>query len=66
MLLQIIWGLIILPVKCNTYLEKGGHKMNEVFEKLSDVFEELRSEADEREYSIQTELLSSLPLVDLE
>ena len=29
--------------------------MNEVFEKLSDVFEELRSEADEREYSIQTE-----------
>ena len=40
--------------------------MNEVFEKLSDVFEELRSEADEREYSIQTELLSSLPLVDLE
>ena len=55
MLLQIIWGLIILPVKCNTYLEKGGHKMNEVFEKLSDVFEELRSEADEREYSIQTE-----------
>ena len=55
MLLQIIWGLIILPVKCNTYLEKGGHKMNEVFEKLSEVFEELRSEADEREYSIQTE-----------
>ncbi len=29
--------------------------MNEVFEKLSDVFEELRSEAGEREYSIQTE-----------
>ena len=29
--------------------------MNEVFEKLSEVFEELRSEADEREYSIQTE-----------
>ena len=29
--------------------------MNEVFEKLSDIFEELRSEADEREYSIQTE-----------
>jgi len=55
MLLQIILGLIILPVKCNTYLEKGGRKMNEVFEKLSDVFEELRSEADEREYSIQTE-----------
>ena len=55
MLLQIIWGLIILPVKCNTYLEKGGHKMNEVFEKLSEVFEELRSEADEREYSIQIE-----------
>lgn len=47
--------MIILPVKCNTYLEKGGHKMNEVFEKLSEVFEELRSEADEREYSIQTE-----------
>ena len=55
MLLQIILRLIILPVKCNTYLEKGGHKMNEVFEKLSDVFEELRSEAGEREYSIQTE-----------
>lgn len=29
--------------------------MNEVFETLSDVFEELRSEAGEREYSIQTE-----------
>ena len=29
--------------------------MNEVFEKLSDVFEELRSEAVERVYSIQTE-----------
>ena len=29
--------------------------MNEVFEKLSDVFKELRSEADEREYSIQTQ-----------
>ena len=50
-----ILGLIILPVKCNTYLEKGGHKMNEVFERLSDVFEELRSDAGEREYSIQTE-----------
>ena len=47
--------MIILPVKCNTYLEKGGHKMNEVFERLSDVFEELRSDAGEREYSIQTE-----------
>ena len=29
--------------------------MNEVFERLSDVFEELRSDAGEREYSIQTE-----------
>lgn len=29
--------------------------MNEVFERLSDVFEELRSDACEREYSIQTE-----------
>ena len=29
--------------------------MNEVFEKLSEVFEELRSEADEREYCIQQE-----------
>lgn len=29
--------------------------MNEVFETLSDVFEELRSESGEREYSIQTE-----------
>ena len=29
--------------------------MNEVFEKLSEVFEELRSEAGERAYSIQTE-----------
>lgn len=29
--------------------------MNEVFEKISEVFEELRSEAGEREYSIQTE-----------
>jgi len=29
--------------------------MNEVFETLSDVFEELRSEAGEREYSVQTE-----------
>ena len=55
MLLQIIWGLIILPVKCKTYIEKDGHKKSEVFEKLSDVFEELRSEADERECSIQTE-----------
>lgn len=29
--------------------------MNEVFETLSDVFEELRAEAREREYSVQTE-----------
>lgn len=29
--------------------------MNEVFETLSDVFEELRAEAKEREYSVQTE-----------
>ena len=29
--------------------------MNELFETLSDVFEELRSEAGEREYSVQTE-----------
>lgn len=29
--------------------------MNEVFEKLSNVFEELRSESGEREYSVQTE-----------
>lgn len=29
--------------------------MNEVFETLSDVFEELRSETGEREYSVQTE-----------
>ena len=29
--------------------------MSEVFEKLSDVFEDIRSEAGEREYSIQTE-----------
>ena len=29
--------------------------MNEVFETLSDVFEELRSEVGEREYSVQTE-----------
>lgn len=29
--------------------------MNEVFERLSDVFEELRSDAGEQEYSIQTE-----------
>ena len=29
--------------------------MNEVFETLSDVFEELRAEAGEREYSVQTE-----------
>ena len=36
-------------------LKKGGNTMNEVFETLSDVFEELRSEAGEREYSVQTE-----------
>lgn len=29
--------------------------MNEVFETLSDVFEELRSDDQEREYSVQTE-----------
>lgn len=29
--------------------------MNEVFETLSDIFEELRSEAGERKYSVQTE-----------
>ena len=29
--------------------------MNEVFETLSDVFEELRSESEDREYSVQTE-----------
>ena len=29
--------------------------MNEVFETLSDVFEELRSESVDREYSVQTE-----------
>lgn len=29
--------------------------MNEVFETLSDVFKELRSEVGEREYSVQTE-----------
>ena len=29
--------------------------MSEVFETLSDVFEELRTEAGEREYSVQTE-----------
>ncbi len=29
--------------------------MNEVFETLSDVFEELRAEARERKYSVQTE-----------
>ncbi len=29
--------------------------MNEVFEILSDVFEELRSESGDREYSVQTE-----------
>ena len=46
--------MIILPVKCNTYLEKGGHKMNEVFETIAEVFEELRSEAGECEYSVQT------------
>ena len=35
--------------------EKGGNKMNEVFEMLSDIFEELRNEAGERKYSVQTE-----------
>lgn len=29
--------------------------MNEVFETLADVFEELRSESEDREYSVQTE-----------
>ncbi len=29
--------------------------MNEVFETLSNVFEELRSESEDREYSVQTE-----------
>ena len=29
--------------------------MSEVFETLSDVFDELRSESDDREYSVQTE-----------
>ena len=28
--------------------------MNEVFETVAEVFEELRSEAEEREYSVQT------------
>ncbi len=28
--------------------------MNEVFERVSEVLEELRSDADEREYSVQT------------
>ena len=31
------------------------NKMNEVFETLSGIFEELRSEAGERKYSVQTE-----------
>ncbi len=29
--------------------------MNEVFETLSDVFEELRSESEDREYSVRAE-----------
>ena len=33
---------------------KGGYKMNEVFETVAEVLEELRSEAEEREYSVHT------------
>ena len=45
------WGLIILPVKCKiTFNRKVETDMNEVFETLSDVFEELRSESEDREF----------------
>ena len=50
------WGLIILPVKCKiTFNRKVETDMNEVFETLAGVFEELRSESEDREYSVQTE-----------
>ena len=35
--------------------------MNEVFETLSDVFEELRSESEDREYFVQTGSLHIFP-----
>jgi hypothetical protein len=48
--------LIILPVKCKiTFNRKVETDMNEVFETLAGVFEELRSESEDREYSVQTE-----------
>ena len=36
------------------FIWKGGYKMNEVFETVAEVLEELRSEAEEREYSVHT------------
>lgn len=44
--------MIISVEKCNTYFKEGVAIMNELFETLSDIFEELRSEAAEREYSV--------------
>ena len=64
-LLKIIQGLIILPAKCNTYLYgKVDTKMNEVFETVAEVLEELRSEAGEREYSVCTKeaIFEELPI----
>ncbi len=52
-LFDVILGLIILTAKCNTYMERW-YKMNEVFETVAEVLEELRSEAEEREYSVHT------------
>ena len=49
-------GLIILPVKCKImFNRKVEMNMNEVFETLANVFEELRSESGDREYCVQTE-----------
>ena len=43
---------------------KGGYKMNEVFETVAEVLEELRSEAGEREYSVCTKeaIFEELPI----
>ena len=49
-------GLIILPVKCKImFNRKVEMNMNEVFETLASVFEELRSESGDRKYCVQTE-----------
>ena len=63
-LLKIIQGLIILPAKMQYLYGKVDTKMNEVFETVAEVLEELRSEAGEREYSVCTKeaIFEELPI----